>query len=161
MKQLFLIRHAKSSWDINVNDIERPINSRGLNDSNLVSLHVKDLFSEKKMIWCSTAKRAFQTAAVYSKNNLFSVDEIIYKDDLYTFNELRLEQIIKSCPNTCSSLVVFGHNEAITNFVNTFGNIFVENISTSGFVNIIFDSTTWNTIKNGKTNSIIFPRDLK
>lgn len=161
MKQLFLIRHAKSSSDITVNDIDRPINSRGLNDSNLVSLYVKDLLPEKKMIWCSIAKRASQTAVIYSKNKLFSVDEIIYKDDLYTFNELCLEQIIKSCPNNYSSLVVFGHNEAITNFVNTFGNIFVENISTSAFVNIIFESPTWNAIKNGKTTSIIFPRDLK
>lgn len=161
MKQLFLIRHAKSSWDLPVNDIDRPINSRGLIDANLVSLQVKEIVPKKKIIWCSTAKRASQTAVIFAKNNLFSENEIVYKDDLYTFNELHLEKIIKLCPNEHDNLILFGHNEAITNFVNKFGNNFIDNVSTSGFVNIIFDTNSWNDIKKGITNKIIFPSDLK
>ena len=58
-------------------------------------------------------------------------------------------------------LMLFGHNEAITNFVNKYGNIRIDNVSTSGFVNIIFDTVNWNTLENGTTQKVIFPSDLK
>jgi phosphohistidine phosphatase len=41
------------------------------------------------------------------------------------------------------------------------GNIFIDNVSTSGFVNIIFDNDSWNDIEKGVTKKIIFPSDLK
>ena len=85
----------------------------------------------------------------------------MFKEELYTFDERKLEQIIKLCPNDYDNLILFGHNEASTNFVNKFGNIFIDNVSTSGFVNIIFDNNSWNDIEKGVTKKVIFPSDLK
>ena len=85
----------------------------------------------------------------------------MFKEELYTFDEKKLERIIKLCPNDYDNLILFGHNEAITNFVNKFGNIFIDNVSTSGFVNIIFDNNSWNEIEKGVTKKVIFPSDLK
>ena len=31
-KKIFFLRHAKSSWDLNVSDINRPLNQRGVDD---------------------------------------------------------------------------------------------------------------------------------
>jgi phosphohistidine phosphatase len=45
----------------------------------------------------------------------------------------------------------FGHNAAITNFVNIFGDVSIENVPTSGFVSIEFDTENWIEIKKGKT----------
>jgi phosphohistidine phosphatase len=52
----------------------------------------------------------------------------------------------------------FGHNAAITNFVNIFGDVSIENVPTSGFVSIEFDTENWIEIKKGKTKKIIVPK---
>jgi hypothetical protein len=51
--------------------------------------------------------------------------------------------------------------KAITNFVNKFGDVFIENVPTSGFVSLQFDADSWNAINKGKTHKTIFPKDLK
>ena len=161
MKQLILIRHAKSSWEAPLRDFDRPLTSKGIQDAHLVSSHIENQIPKSFLMWSSSAKRAYETAIIFSQNISFPVDSILFKEELYTFDERKLEQIIHSCSDDYDHLIVFGHNEAITNFVNKFGNIFIDNVSTSGFVNIIFEQNSWREIKNGTTKKVIFPRDLK
>lgn len=161
MKQLVIIRHAKSSWETPLNDIDRPLTVKGLQDAHLVSLAIVNQVPKSFMIWSSIAKRASETAVVFSQNVSYPIESIHFREDLYTFDEKALEKVIKTCPDDCSCLLVFGHNEAITNFVNKFGNVFIENVATCGFVNIIFDNQRWKDISNGTTQNIIFPKDLK
>ena len=161
MKQLLLVRHAKSNWDIPLNDHDRPLTSRGIQDAHLVSSNICKLLPETFLVWSSAAKRASETAIIFAQNISFPVKSILFKEELYTFDVNKLEQIIKSCSNKYEHLMVFGHNEAITHFVNKFGNIFIDNVSTSGFVNMVFEQDTWNDINKGITKNIVFPRDLK
>jgi phosphohistidine phosphatase len=161
MKQLMIIRHAKSSWETPLNDIDRPLTVRGLQDAHLISSAIIGQVPKSFMIWSSTAKRASETAVVFSQNISYPLESIKFIEDLYTFDEKEFEKVIKTCSDDCTCLVVFGHNEAITNFVNKFGSIFIENVATCGFVNIIFDSHKWIDISNGTTQNIIFPKDLK
>ena len=38
MKTLYIVRHAKSSWEYDgIKDIDRPLKKRGINDAYLVS----------------------------------------------------------------------------------------------------------------------------
>lgn len=109
----------------------------------------------------STAKRASDTAMIFAQNLSCPIESIIFNDDLYTFDDRQLEKIVKSCNNDYDNVILFGHNDAITNFVNKFGNVFIDNVPTSGFVSINFESDNWKTIDKGKTQKVIFPRDLK
>lgn len=161
MKQLIIVRHAKSSWDVPLRDYDRPLTSKGIQDAHLVSSNIIGHIPKSFLIWSSAAKRASETAMIFAQNISFPVESIIFKEELYTFDERKLEQIIKSCSDNYEHLMVFGHNEAITNFVNKFGSTFIDNVSTSGFVNIIFDQTNWKYIEKGITQKVIFPRDLK
>lgn len=161
MKQLILVRHAKSSWEAPLRDFDRPLTGKGIQDAHLVSSHIGNRIPKKFLLWSSAAKRASETAMIFAQNISFPVESIIFKEELYTFDERKLEQIIKGCPDDYENLVVFGHNEAITNFVNKFGNTFIDNVSTSGFVNIIFDQNSWKNIDKGVTKNVVFPRDLK
>jgi phosphohistidine phosphatase len=161
MKELVLIRHAKSSWGAPLRDIDRPLTSKGIQDAHLVSTQISNQIPKSFMVWSSIAKRASETAIIFAQNISFPIESIIFKEELYTFDEKKLEQIIKLCPNDYDNLILFGHNEAITNFVNKFGNIFIDNVSTSGFVNIIFDNNSWKDIQKGVTKKVIFPSDLK
>lgn len=161
MKNLILVRHAKSSWDAPLRDIDRPLTNKGIHDAHLVSTTIKNHIPKSFLVWSSVAKRASETAIIFAQNISFPLESIIFKEELYTFDERNLERIIKSCPNNYDNLILFGHNEAITNFVNKFGNIFIDNVSTSGFVNIIFDNDSWSDIEKGVTKKVIFPSDLK
>ncbi|MFL9829223.1 SixA phosphatase family protein [Flavobacterium sp. ARAG 55.4] len=161
MKNLILVRHAKSNWDMPLKDIDRPLDQRGLNDAHLVSSNIQKHIPGKYIIWSSIAKRASDTAVIFAQNILYPIENILYKEDLYTFDEKQLEQVIKSCNNSFDSVILFGHNAAITNFVNKFGDEFIENVPTSGFVSLQFESNCWEEISKGKTKKIIIPKDFK
>jgi phosphohistidine phosphatase len=113
------------------------------------------------VIWSSIAKRAQETAMIFAQNILYPIESIVFREELYTFDENKLEKVIKSSSNDFENVILFGHNEAITNFVNKFGNIFIDNVPTAGFVWIQFETDNWDSIKNGKTKKTIFPKNLK
>ena len=161
MKNLILIRHAKSSWDGPVNDKDRHISNIGMKDAHLISTNVLYYLPEKFIILSSNAKRAIETATIFAQNWMCPFESIIFIDDLYTFDENQLEQTIKSCNNDYENVILFGHNAAITNFVNKFGDILIENVPTSGFVSINFHCENWNLLSKGTTVKTLFPRDLK
>lgn len=161
MKQLILVRHAKSSWDLPVQDVDRPLSNRGIQNALLVSDNAVQYLPETFIIWSSAAKRAMETAIIFTQNFNCPIESIIFKRELYTFDVHKLETQIRNCNDQFDNLILFGHNEAITNFVNKFGNVYVENVSTSGFVSISFDTDNWATISKGKTIKILFPKDLQ
>lgn len=161
MKNLILIRHAKSSWDEPISDKDRGLNERGKNDAALVALDSCNLLNDKFVLFSSNARRALETATIFAANYSFPLNEIIIEEDLYTFDENQLEKVIKSLNNDLVNVILFGHNAATTNFVNKFGDIFIENVPTSGLVWIKFDSVEWKLLKKGKIQKVVFPRDLK
>jgi len=161
MKNLMLIRHAKSSWEVPLHDKERPLTSQGIQNAHLVSSTINKHLPKAYSIWCSTAERAMETAMIFAQNMSFPLESILYKDELYTFDERNLEKVIKSCNNDFENVILFGHNEAITNFVNKFGDVFIDNVPTAGFVHIEFNSASWDAIDKGITKKTIFPKDLK
>ncbi len=64
MKQLTLIRHAKSSWsDLSRGDFDRPLNARGLRDAPRMGAHLKEAgLAPVDRIVSSPALRARTTA---------------------------------------------------------------------------------------------------
>ena len=161
MKKLILVRHAKSSWEAPLNDFDRPLTSRGINDAHLVSSHIVPLLPSTFICWSSTAQRARETALIFAQNIGCPVKSIIFDNNLYTFERSALEKVIKGCNDEYENVILFGHNEAITNFVNKFGTINIDNVSTSGVVFLTFQSASWRDISKGITERVVFPRDLK
>ncbi|WP_366183065.1 histidine phosphatase family protein [Flavobacterium ovatum] len=161
MKNLILIRHGKSNWDVPFKDIDRPLDKKGMLDAHLVSSNIFNYVPKTYILWSSVAKRAADTAMIFAQNLLAPIESIIFKKELYTFDERQLEEIIKSCDNLYESLILFGHNDAITNFVNKFGDINIDNVPTSGFVSMQFGTDNWKTINEGKIKKIITPKDFK
>ncbi len=161
MKTLILIRHAKSSWDLHEKDIDRPITQKGIDNAHLIATHSRSFLPTKFVVWSSVAKRAVETALIFAKTINYPFENIIFKEQLYTFDQNKLEIVIRSCENEIDNLILFGHNEAITNFVNKFGNVFIDNVPTSGFVSLQFDTDDWKYIHKGITKKTLFPENLK
>src|SRR5690606_41929160 len=112
-------------------------------------------------MWPSTAKRAIENARIFTQHLAYPKELIIKKVGLYTVEPSQLEKEIKKCDNQYDKLIVFGHNSAITDFVNTFGTIDLENVCTCGFVSFVFEQNEWDAIRNGKIQKVIFPKDFK
>ena len=161
MKNLIVIRHAKSSWQAPLKDIDRPLEKRGIQDAHLVATKAIKHLPKSFMMWSSIAKRASETTMIFAQNFSYPIENILFKPELYTFDELQLENVISSFNNDYDNVILFGHNEAITNFVNKFGDVFIDNVPTSGFVSLSFDTTSWQTLEKGKTIKTIFPKELK
>jgi len=68
MKQLLLIRHAKSSWDdAAINDIDRPLNDRGKKDAPKMAERLLDKKVKIDGFYSSPAKRALTTCKLFVK----------------------------------------------------------------------------------------------
>ena len=160
MKSIILIRHAKSSWNNPVIDKERIITEKGIQDIKKVALKAIQYLPQKHTIWSSNAVRAYQTALLFCKQTLLDENQIDFKENLYTFDENQLEREIKKCDNNIENLILFGHNEAITNFVNKFGDKYITNVPTAGFVYLQFEQNSWKDINKGKTIRTIFPKEI-
>ncbi|MDP5000432.1 MAG: histidine phosphatase family protein [Flavobacterium sp.] len=161
MKNLFLIRHSKSSWDVPVQDINRSISARGVKDAHLIASKSVALVPNSYIVWCSKAKRTTETAYIFSEYLSIPIETIYFSEDLYTFDEKNLHEIIKKCKKEHDNLILFGHNEAITNFVNKFGDLYIENVPTSGLVAIQFNTEDWQNLGKGKTIATLFPSHFK
>jgi len=161
MKTLTLVRHAKSSWKHNLPDLLRPLNMRGLTDANNVSNQLKSTNFCPDLLWSSNAVRAQTTAEIFIKKLNIPSEICHFNHELYDFSGEYLTFHIKNCSNQINSLMVFGHNDAITNFVNIYGNKNIENVPTCGLVTITFNIDSWQEIGMGNTSRTIFPKDLK
>ncbi|MFB9054246.1 histidine phosphatase family protein [Formosa undariae] len=162
MKTVVLIRHGKSSWKYNVNDRERPLKKVGIQNTIKVCNQFK-INSEIQLqnVFSSPAKRARDTCDLfiqtYNATQEFNVE---INEDLYDFDGASLKHFIKSLDNDLDTVFIFGHNNAFNNFVNTFGDVYIENVPTSGLVNLEFDINNWSDLKPGVLKLKLFPKAL-
>lgn len=161
MKKLYLVRHAKSSWKHHVSDIKRPLKKRGINDAQLVANYTNELFVNPDMVLCSPSKRTVQTAEIFINSWELNTSTYYLKTDLYDFSGEGLIKTLRECNDTVNNVMIFAHNFAVTDFVNTFGTIDISSVPTCGFVVVDFDIDSWSNIHKGKTVYKVFPKQLK
>ena len=145
-----------SSWPKDEKLLVDFINSNPINLKFIIAPHnIKE--EQIKELQKSISKKTI----LFSEKIGYKLEDIIFKNELYTFDNIELENIIKTCDDLIENLIIFGHNSAITDFVNKTGDIFIENVPTSGLVKIEFDVNSWKQITNGKIKKAIFPKDLR
>src|SRR4051794_19747726 len=83
MKSLLLIRHAKSNWDMDVDDFDRPLNHRGQNDAPEMAQRLLKKEITIDGFISSPAKRALTTAAFFTEVYNRKSHEILTVPSLY------------------------------------------------------------------------------
>ena len=96
MKNLYLLRHAKSSWELTSDDHKRPLKERGKNDALLVSEHTKSMIKPPEKIISSDATRAETTANFFKKSFNVSDENFITNESLYDFGGKKVLEVIKN-----------------------------------------------------------------
>ncbi|MBA3985357.1 MAG: histidine phosphatase family protein [Flavobacteriales bacterium] len=161
MKTLYIVRHAKSSWDEDVIDHRRPLNKKGKYDVLHVSEYVASHFKKPDIMISSDANRALTTALAFKNAFQMAENNFFAKNNMYDFSGENVLEEINACSDNVRVLMLFGHNHALTHLVNQLGNQFLNNLPTCGFVQIDFQTDSWENLTNGKTIATIFPKDLK
>lgn len=161
MKKLILVRHGKSSWNEDLPDDERPLKKRAFKDADLVINAFSTFVKPPMTLWSSYAVRALTTAKIFKEKLQIPDDNFVVKEALYTFDGAQLLQVIMSCDDDIDTLMIFGHNPAMTSVVNRLGDQDFNNVPTTGLCMIEFKTNSWKEIKNGKTLLYLFPKNLR
>ena len=144
MKTLFLIRHAKSSWDDStIDDHERPLNQRGKANAPIMANRLHQLGIKPDALFSSTAKRAATTAQTFADQLDFPQPQIVYNPDLYLASAGMLQDMISKIENSLNIVLIFGHNPGLTLLVAQVWGLPINNIPTCGIVSLKFGSSTW------------------
>lgn len=161
MKRLITVRHGKSSWEEDLPDNERPLKKRAFKDADLVINALKAYDLGTPVAWSSYAVRALTTAKIFKERLGIKDANFEVRKDLYTFDGRELLEIVSTCEDSVETLMLFGHNPAMTNLVNNLGDQRFTNVPTTGLTLIEFETDSWKDLKNGKTILYLFPKNLR
>jgi len=159
LKKLILIRHAKSSWEFNVQDIERPLSNRGKSDAKLMSIILKDLNIDVDHIYSSNSKRTLQTSQIFVKNLELQNVPTNENERLYDFSGEKVESFIRAIPSNLNTVIIFTHNNTCTNLLEKFAGL-NKHVPTCGILIFDFDVSLWDEIESGKCD-FYFPKQFK
>jgi len=164
MKELILVRHAKSSWDNpSLRDHDRPLNNRGKRDAPRMANYLYEQIQSVDALISSTAVRAQLTAVhfkeVFDQNLQYSYSE----EDLYHASPYEILDIVKNINEKYGRVIIFGHNPGFTEFANYYATQSIDNVPTCGIVGISFNVTSWSMVseRNGSLQYFYYPKMFK
>ncbi len=112
MRQLLLLRHAKSSWDDpRLSDHARPLNARGRRAATAMAQVMRDLRLSPDIVLVSSARRTLQTLEALAPFEDGPLVEPM--DDVYLAPWPRLLDLLRNVPQTARSVLLIGHNPGL------------------------------------------------
>ena len=145
MKQLFVIRHAKSSWKHEgLTDHERPLNARGERDAPRMGERLRDADLLPDRILSSDAVRARQTALIVRESAGCTAPLLLLRELYLAAPETYLAHLSRLDATVRRAMVV-GHNpglEELTRLITGQD----EALPTAALVHVRLDASTWSDL---------------
>jgi phosphohistidine phosphatase len=108
-KQLFVLRHAKSSWDNpGVDDRERPLAPRGQRACKVIAEYLRANGIEPELVLCSSARRTRETL-----EGIAPTGKHLIESELYSATTGDLVDRLRRLPDDVKSVMLIGHNPAV------------------------------------------------
>jgi phosphohistidine phosphatase len=118
MRQLLLLRHAKSSWDnIGQPDRERPLSDRGHRAAAAMRRAMRQLGLAPDLVLISPSRRTLQTLEALEPWDETPLVEQV--EALYLAEPAQLFGILHDVPETVRSVLVIGHNPGLHDLAQT------------------------------------------
>jgi phosphohistidine phosphatase len=162
MKNLFLLRHAKSSWDnAALRDFDRPLSKRGISNAILLSEYIQKHSISFDLVLCSPSERTQSTLDLIL-NPFHPIPVSVLKESIYHASASSLSQLIKEQDDEMSNLLVIGHNPGMHILTESLTNESIVKFPTCAFAKIT-NFNHWKDIDAGILNleSLITPKELK
>lgn len=155
-RTLYLVRHAKSSWDDpSLDDFERPLNERGKRDAPRMAKRMKERDIVPDLLYSSPATRAIKTCKEFAKVLGIKTSAVNTDDQLYHASEETLLSRVHGLKDQLDTVMLFGHNPGLTDFANLLTGEQILNIPTAGVVGIRFKADRWRDVRAG-TGKLLF-----
>jgi phosphohistidine phosphatase len=107
-KHLFVLRHAKSSWDDpGLDDHERPLAPRGRRALDAIVSHMSARKIEPELVLCSSSRRTRETLEGIAVGG-----EHMIEAELYVAGTEEVLDRLRQLPENVSSAMLIGHNPA-------------------------------------------------
>jgi phosphohistidine phosphatase len=164
MKTLYLVRHAKSSWDHpGLSDFDRPLMATGIKKTRQIIKYLIEKRVSVDLVISSPAVRALETAKLIAAGLDYPIENIKQEPALYEARPKDYLDLIHEIPDEINSLMIFGHNLTITHVANIFLDQGIDILPTSGVVAISFKTEHWIEIYTIRPEQkfVVFPKMLK
>jgi phosphohistidine phosphatase len=149
MKTLFLVRHAKSSWDdTTLPDKDRPLDDRGKRDAPKMGKRLAKRGVKPDLILSSPAMRAFTTAEIIARKLDYKRKDIVVDDRLYASAADELLNVIHRLDDELERVMLFGHNPEVTELAHRLSSE-IMHMPTCAVAKFTFSAKSWSGI--GKT----------
>jgi phosphohistidine phosphatase len=146
MKTLFLIRHAKSSWDDTaLPDQDRPLNDRGKRDAPNMGERLAKRDVKPDLILSSPAMRALKTAEIIAKKLDYRRRDILVDDRLYAVAADDLLDVIHKLDDKLERVMLLGHNPELTELAHRLSSK-ITHMPTCAVAEFTFDAKSWSKI---------------
>ena len=167
MKRLLLLRHAKSSWDNELADHDRPLNARGERAATLMGAYMRQAGLIPDLTLCSTAVRTRETLA-WVESAIGTKLKVDYQSGLYMASGGQIADAIRAAPDDVRTVLLIGHNpgmeEAALRLSEPDGNGLRDDIAAkypTGALSVIdFDADSWRDIETGALRDFRKPKTL-
>lgn len=148
-KTLFIVRHAKSSWDVEgISDIDRPLKLRGIRAAYEMSRRLKIELQLPDKLVASPANRAVHTAIIFNRVFEKKSSKIIIDDRLYGTGLPTIKRLIAEQSDALKKLMIFGHNPDFSELATKLtGGSYIE-LPTCGLCCITFEAEKWDAISS-------------
>ena len=150
MKELVVLRHAKSNRAYFVEDMHRPLSMEGIKRIKKISNKKSDFFKETDVIISSPANRALHTAIIIMNELNIDLDQLIVDKDLYTFSRTNVIDYVYALNEQWNKVVLVGHNPAFMETINHFSDAQINRLRTAGLAKITFDRDEWSAVYKGE-----------
>ncbi len=145
-RTLFLVRHAKSSWeDVALPDKERPLADRGKRDAPMMGKRLAKRQVKPDLILSSPARRALSTAEIIANELDYKAKDIVVDYRLYATEAEALLGVIGELSDKLECVMLFGHDPELTDLAHRLSSE-VTLMPTCAVAQFTFETKSWSTI---------------
>jgi phosphohistidine phosphatase len=154
MKNLLIMRHAKSSWSNSfVSDHNRPLNKRGKKDAPRMGALLKQEEMVPELIISSTAERAMATAEAAALSADYE-NEIQYTRQFYHADAETYLEVLQDLPDDITRVMVVGHNPGMEELVHLLSNVDTR-FTTANIAHIQLPIARWHELNENVSGELL------
>ena len=162
MKNLLVMRHAKSDWSQQADDFDRPLNKRGRGDLPHVARMLGTVESGlPDLVISSSSQRARETATGVVQA-LGSHVDILLRDSLYLAGAGAIRQALGGAGKDADSVLLIGHNPGLEEWIAQLCGARVR-LPTAAVAHLLLAVDAWSEVGDdcGQLQWLVIPRLIK